>query len=96
MRKSVKYMYYYLHEKDNTQQITDDCNFKGSVVDNVYVVEITETLHGFEEIELLVKMTKTSPMKDAVQTYFCSGYFEADDKAIIKLWKWLAGDQFGG
>lgn len=96
MGKSVKHMRYNLHEKDNTQQMTDDCNLEGSVVDNVYVGEITETLHGFKEIELLGKMAKTSPMKDAVYTYFCSGYFKADDKAIIKLWKWLAGDQFWG
>lgn len=74
----------------------DDQNIQGSVVEDVYVVEITETLHGFKGIEWLGKMVKTSRTKDAAPTYFYSGYFEADDKGIIKLWKWLPGDQFWG
>ena len=63
-------------------------------MDNFHVVEITEALHGFKEIELFGNMAKTSCMKDAAYTYFCSGHVEADDKGIVKLWKWLPGDQF--
>lgn len=54
-------------------------------MDNFHVVEITETLHGFKEIELFGNMAKTSCMKDAAYTYFCSGHVEADDKGIVKL-----------
>lgn len=92
----MKYICYYLQEKDNVQEMRDDHNIQGSVVDNVYVVEITETLRGLKGIEWQGKMVKTSRMKDAASTYFCSGYLEADDKGIIKLWKWLPGDQFWG
>lgn len=47
----MKYICYYLQEKDNVQEMRDDHNIQGSVVDNVYVVEITETLRGLKGIE---------------------------------------------